>query len=229
MKNLVIGVGQIGTAIQSILMCDGHDPFRAKLAFGDYDVLHICYPCVDKESFVKSVQQNKQVFNAKLIVIHSTVSVGVTSSIGSYAVHSPIRGVHPHLEEGIRTFTKFFGGVRAKEASEIFTEQGIDVICTDKPETTELMKLVDTTTYGINILIEKEIYRLCKENGVDFNVVYTQANKEYNRGYLLLNMPQYQKYILEHRDGAIGGHCIMPNIELFSSWMCDLLKEKTYE
>lgn len=224
MKHLVIGIGQIGTAIQSILKCDGYDPFLNKTATGQYDVLHICYPCTDKDEFAKAVRINKVQFNASLVVIHSTIPVGTTTTIGSYAVHSPIRGVHPHLEEGIRTFSKFFGGSRAKEASKCFEDMGIEVICTEKPETTELMKLVDTTTYGINILIEKEIYRLCKEYGVDFNIAYTEANKEYNRGYLLLGMPQYQKYILEHREGGIGGHCVMPNVELFNSWMCDLLK-----
>lgn len=228
MKNLVIGVGQIGTAIQAILQCDGHDPLRGIVATGQYDVLHICYPCYDKDEFVKMVETHKAEFGASLVIIHSTVAVGVTRMIGD-AVHSPIRGVHPHLEEGIRTFSKFFGGLRAEEASKIFKEKGISVFCTPKPETTELMKLVDTTTYGVNILIEKEIYRLCQENGVDFDIAYTLANKEYNKGYLKLNMPQYQKYILEHRDGKIGGHCIMPNVELFDSWMCDLVKQKNEE
>lgn len=225
MKHITVGVGQIGTAILAIMGGDGHDPARGMTASGEYDVMHVCYPCHDREEFVKNVLLHKAHFKANLVIIHSTVPVGTTRMIGD-AVHSPVRGVHPYLEEGIRTFSKFFGGLRAAEASKLFEEKGIATVCTSRPETTELMKLVDTTTYGVNILIEKEIKRLCEENGADFSVAYTMANNEYNKGYLKLNMPQYQKYVLEHRTGNIGGHCIMPNVELFDSWMCDLIKEK---
>lgn len=224
MKQLVIGVGQIGSAVQAIIGCDGHDPARGIEASGQYDVLHICYPCHDKDEFIKTVWMHKAYFEASFVIIHSTVAVGTTSAIGDYAVHSPVRGVHPFLEEGIRTFAKFFGGKHAETASKLFELHGIRTICTEKPETTELMKLVDTTTYGVNILIEKEIKRLCDLYGVDFDIAYTLANKEYNAGYLKLGMPQYQKYILEHRTGEVGGHCVMPNVELFDSWMCDVVK-----
>lgn len=217
MKHLVIGKGEVGTALQKILDCDAFD-------LGDendeyYDVIHICFPY--KELFEMSVLGYKREFDAKYVVIHSTVPVGTSASVE--ACHSPIRGVHPFLEEGIRTFTKYFGGKDADIMAEEFKKKGLDTVVIAKSETTELMKLVDTTTYGLNILIEKEIYRLCEEHGANFSMVYTNANQTYNDGYKKLGMPQYSKYILEHRDGKIGGHCINENAKLLKTWMNDLL------
>lgn len=221
MKHLVIGLGEVGSALQSILKCDGHDPIKNIRAEGTYDVIHVCFPYGGEQTFFVLVDEYRNRFQPQHIVIHSTVPVGTSSKLG--AIHSPIRGVHPHLEQSIRTFVKYLGGKDAHVIAKEFMQHGITCEVTDKPETTELMKLVDTTSYGVNILIEKEIHRLCKEYGVPFEVVYNDANFTYNRGYLKLKMPHFQKYNLQHRDGPIGGHCIMPNSKLLKSWMNDLL------
>lgn len=224
--NLVIGIGEIGEAIVSILQCDGYDPMKGIIAEGKYDVLHICFPYFenDRTNFIESVISYREKFDADLVIIHSTVPVGTTEKIGSFAVHSPCRGVHPHLEQGIRTFLKFFGGVRASEAENVFP-----MLCcasTSNAKTTELMKLVDTTVYGVNILMQKEIKSLCEEHGADYEIAYTLSNVSYNAGYEKLGMPQFKKYVLKDYPGLIGGHCIMPNAQLFDSWMCELLNEK---
>lgn len=220
MKNLIIGLGEIGTAMRSILECDGYD--LGHELEGEYDIIHICFPY--SSHFYSYVKDYQKKFNAKYTVIHATVPVGTSRKLG--AIHSPVRGVHPHLEQSIRTFVKYFGGENTEAVSSVFLEKGIKVAVCDKPETTELMKIVDTTGYGVNILIEKEIYRLCEEYGVSFKDVYTEANRTYNEGYENIGMPQFKKYILEHKEGKIGGHCIMPNAELLDTWMNSLLKEK---
>lgn len=223
--NLVIGMGEIGTAMAAILECEGYDIKNKVLENKQYDVLHICFPYSEK--FVHQVQLYKKYLGADLVIIHSTVPVGITEEVGDYAVHSPVRGVHPHLEDGIRTFTKYFGGERAIEASEQFPT--LNTYCIVSSHTTELMKLVDTTLYGMNILMQKEIKRLCEKNNADYYTVYAHANATYNTGYKELGMPQFAKYNLKDYPGKIGGHCIMPNVELFDSWMCELLKEKNRE
>ena len=219
-KHLVIGMGEVGKALQKILECDGFDVGDECDEF--YDVIHICFPY--GEGFEDSVRDYQVVFDTKYTVIHSTVPVGVSRSLG--AIHSPVRGVHPHLEPSIRTFVKYFSGEGASLVAKDFTKQGMFCTVIEKQETTELMKLVDTTAYGLNILIEKEIHRLCRGLDVPFEDVYTDANNTYNTGYSLMGMPQFVKYNIEHRDGPIGGHCILPNVELFDSWMCDIVKEK---
>lgn len=222
MEHLVIGLGQVGTGVQKVLECDGHDPNNGIKAEGQYDVIHICFSY--SNSFVQAVKDYKDVFGAKYVVIHSTVPVGTSAKCE--AVHSPIRGVHPHLEESIRVFVKYFGGENAEIMANEFRAKGVNCVCTEKSETTELMKLVDTTTYGINILIEKEINRLSEIYDVPFDMVYHHANETYNQGYLDMGMPQFHKYNIKHMPGKIGGHCILPNVELFDSWIADLVKEK---
>lgn len=222
MKNLVIGLGQIGTAIQSILECHGHDPYKGVLATGEYEAIHICIPYSD--SFHEEVMAYKDQFNSNLVIIHSTVPIGTSEILDS--ISSPCRGVHPNLEKGIRTFVKFFGGRRADEAADIFFDKGVDVVGFEDSRSVEAFKLWDTTMYGWNIILEKAIKEFCDKEDINFDLVYTWANNTYNDGYRKLNMPQYTKYVLEHRDGPIGGHCVIPNLELLDSWICDIIKKK---
>lgn len=222
MKHLVIGLGQVGTGVQKVLECEGHDPSSGVVAKGQFDVIHICFSYSD--TFVSDTIDYKETFGAKYIVIHSTVPVGTSTKCG--AVHSPIRGVHPYLESSIRVFYKYFGGKDADVMAEEFRAKGVKCVCTEKPETTELGKLVDTTTYGINILIEKEIYRLSQKYDVPFDITYTHMNDTYNKGYMDVGMPQFHKYNIKHMEGKIGGHCILQNAELFDSWIAEVIKEK---
>lgn len=222
MKHLIIGLGQVGTGVQKVLECDGHDIATNVIATGEYDVIHICYSFSD--NFVQSVKDYKEQFKAKHVVIHSTVPVG-TSTLCN-ATHSPIRGVHPHLEQSIRTFVKYFGGEEAEIMAQEFRDKGVTCTVTPKSETTELGKLLDTSCYGLNILIEKEMYRLAQKYGVPHAISYTDMNETYNKGYLDVGMPQFHKYNIKHMDGKIGGHCIMQNAELFESWIADVIKEK---
>lgn len=220
--NLVIGLGQIGSAIQKILECDGFDISKeSPLSLSAYDVIHVCIPY--SESFIDSVKSYQMLFNPKLTIIHSTVPVGTSRKLG--AVHSPCRGIHPNLEEGIRTFTKFFGGEQAPEAAAIFYSKEIPVHVTLSPENTEALKLWDTTIYGLNIVLEKEIYKYCKDNDVDFDIVYRLANETYNEGYQKLGHPQYVKYILKHSEGKIGGHCVIPNLPLLKGTIPEIIQK----
>lgn len=206
-KQCVIGNGEIGKGISEVLGCPAFD---VEGPDKEYDVIHICYPFSD--DFEALTEDYEVRCNAELVVVHSTVPVGTCDK--NEWVHSPVRGRHPHLAESIRKFTKFFGGKHAKTAAELFP---CPAVVTDKAKNTEAMKLWDTTIYGLNILIEKEIHKYCEENGVDFDIVYTQANQTYNEGYELLGEPQFKKYILKHMEGEIGGHCVLPNFELLNN------------
>lgn len=208
MKHLVIGLGEVGSAIQRILLCDGWDSTKKRKPENKpYDMLHICFPYSD--SFVESVQKYVHEYIPKYVVVHSTVPVGTCDEHGW--IHSPVRGVHPNLEKGIRTFTKYFGGINADVAAHVFTEQGITTLTTVKAKDTEALKLWDTTQYGIMIALEKEIYAYCKRHGLDFDLVYKHANKSYNEGYMKLERPEVVRPYLDQHDGPIGGHCVIPN------------------
>jgi hypothetical protein len=216
-RNLVIGLGEVGTAIQNILNCDGHD--AGSLKTDKYQTLHICFPYSEK--FLDHVINYQEYYGADLVIVHSTVPVGTCSKIG--AVHSPVRGIHPHLEAGIRTFVKYFGGEQANKAAKIFADLGLTTKTTPRSETTEALKLWDTTIYGWNIILEKFIHEWCEDKGLDFEMIYTDANKSYNAGYEQLGHPEYKKYILKHFDGPIGGHCVVQNANLLDSQIADII------
>lgn len=222
MKQLVIGLGEVGSAIKDILMCDGYDVKAGmKSPEGTFEVLHICFPWSD--TFLTDVGKYQGFFRADLVIVHSSVPVGVCDAAGW--VHSPIRGVHPNLKQGILTFVKYFGGLHAEKAAKIFRDIGITVTVVEKAATTEALKLWDTTQYGIMIMLEKEIYSWCTKHGLDPEIIYTDANHTYDIGYEALGRPEVTRPYLKHMDGAIGGHCVIPNAKLLKAGMAELLLE----
>lgn len=211
MDSLIIGYGQIGKSLHKVIgKAMWRDIDGGTWNSEPVDVAHICIPYEGNGEFEKTVKATKDL--SKLVIVHSTVPVGTCDALR--VVHSPIRGVHPHLEEGIRTFVKYFGGEGAEKAARIFLDLGIDVKVFKDAKTTEAIKLWDTTQYGRLIMLEKEIYAWCQEHGVNFKDVYTRANQDYNEGYIALGKPNVVRPYLKHVEGPIGGHCVVPNAKL---------------
>lgn len=225
-KHLVLGLGQIGTAVKKVLSekytvsgLDINDSSEDK-----FGVLHICIPGGLPDFIdVVGAYQKKYLSPGGLTIIHSTVPMGTSDRLG--AVFSPVRGIHPDLVGGIKTFVKYFGGDGAEKAAKIFKELGIPTQVVSSSKDAEASKLWDTTQYGLNIVMEKIIRKWCDENGVSFDVVYTDFNKSYNEGYEKLGHPEYKKYIIGHRDGKIGGHCVMQNCDLMENAITDFIKK----
>ncbi len=209
MVQVTVGLGEVGKAIYKIVG-KGYWVTREDSNWDatHADIIHICFPYY--KDFEEVVLQYKKMCN--LLIVHSTVPVGTCDKLG--VVHSPIRGMHPHLEKGIRTFVKYFGGKDAKKAAKIFSNLGIKTKTYANARTTEALKLWDTSQYGRLIMLEKEIHEWCKKNNVDFNEIYTKANQDYNKGYIKLGRPEVVRPWLKHMEGPIGGHCILPNAEL---------------
>lgn len=225
-RHLVIGAGEVGKALFEVLGKRYKVSIRDKDddTSGPYDVLHIAYPPF--KNFVGATKRYIKEYKPKLVIIHSTVPVGTTRKIGSRAVHSPIRGVHPHLAKGIRTFVKYFGGPNASLAARYFSKLGIPVKVFKDAETTELLKILDTTYYGWNILFAKEVERISKRFGLDLDDVYTLPNRDYNDGYKALNMEHVIRPVLRSMKGKIGGHCVIPNTRLLKDWLTETLKKR---
>lgn len=211
MQHLVIGLGEVGSAVQKILKCDGAEQNKAPQ--DQYEMIHICFPHSIK--FVDEVKAYQTAYRAKYVVVHSTVPLGTCDP--HQWIHSPVRGVHPNLEEGIRTFTKYFGGVNAEFAAHEFSEKKITTLTTTKAAHTEALKLWDTTQYGIMIALEKEIHAYCKRHDLPFDLVYQHANMSYNEGYTKLGKPEVVRPYLDQHDGPIGGHCVIPNATILNN------------
>lgn len=230
MTHLIIGMGEAGKALQKALTLRYKVATRdiKSGASGPFDVLHIAYPW--QKNFVGVTKKYIRVYNPKLVIIHSTVPVGTTKKLGEIAVVSPIRGDHPGLEKSIKTFVKYFGGPKAREAAKIFSSVGIKTKICENSETVELLKILDTSYYAWNIIFAKEVKRVCDEMNLDFEEVYTIPNNDYNKGYKKLGRPQVIRPILKPMPGPIGGHCVIPNADLLDDWITEIVKKrnKTY-
>ena len=208
MTHLIIGMGQIGSAIQKVFNCEGIDENTTTTTLPD--IIHICFPYSDK--FIKEVKEYQNFYKPKITVIHSTVPVGTSRQCE--ALHSPIRGIHPNLYEGVKAFIKFIGGKRASEVADEFRKHGLKVMLCDDQETTELGKLLDTEYYRACIEFTLNAKRICDDKEVNFNEAYTLFNLTYNDGYTELGHKEYVRPTLNPIMREIGGHCVLSNKEL---------------
>lgn len=239
MRTLIVGDGEIGTALQQVLV-PYYDVFLRGLTAppvwnGGYpyaEIMHICFPY--SSEFVGNVRDYQREYKPRLTVIHSTVPVGTTAkcwvdinSTVSGSVHSPIRGMHPNLAGGIKTFVKFIGGPlpAVDEVAEYFRRAGLRVyICRDSA-TTELAKIADTSYYAVCIEFIKELERICCKHKVPFAEAFTLFQQTYNDGWTLLGRSEYCRPILAPIQRKQGGHCTLPNLEFYQdSHFADLVK-----
>lgn len=214
-RTLIVGAGEVGTALAAVLKDydpDLYDPDmgRCDLTHETYDILNVTFPYSDK--FVGYVKEYQEKYKPKHTVIHSTVPVGTSRQCG--ATHSPIRGLHPHLEGGIRTFTKFLGGPQASQIADYFRRAGLRVCLYDDQETTEALKLFDTEYYRACVEFALRVKTYCNAHNLNFHEVYTLANQSYNEGYSALGHPEFVRPVLQPIMKEIGGHCVLPNKEL---------------
>lgn len=234
MKVGILGNGEVGSAIKKIAG-KKHEVFY-KDRKNDYikgqkiDVLHVCIPY--SRDFIKIVSSAIAQYRPSLVIIESTVAPGTTDKIHKKTkaniCHSPIRGIHPNLYEGIMTFVKYIGPATKKvgvEAKKYYKDLGLKTFTYKNAKTSEMAKLLDTTYYGWNILFQKEVYGLCRDEGVLFEEVYSEWNKSYNHGYKRLKMHHVIRPVLKHMDGKIGGHCVISNCEILKKSISDSISK----
>jgi len=228
-KVLVVGAGEVGRSLYNVIKdsCEAEIVDKDQVSEMSPEIMHVCFPY--SENFVQYVKEYVEKYKPIVTVINSTVPVGTTESLGKGFVHSPIRGKHPNLEGGIRTFTKEVGGDEPELCQMVanhFTLAGIPTMYRGlSAKNTEFAKIMCTTYYGWAIVFAKEMKKLCNEYGLDFEAVYTEWNKDYNAGYVALGMPQYFRPVLDDMPGKIGGHCVAQNCELENNLLTRLVKE----
>ena len=97
MTELVIGMGQIGKAVQEAICFDKADTLdlKTRARLKKYDILHICIPYSDR--FKSEVKKYIKRFQPEHVIVYSTVPVGTCSDIDDRIVHSPVEGKLPDL------------------------------------------------------------------------------------------------------------------------------------
>lgn len=220
MKTLIIGRGEVGNALVKVLAPYSPDTLdkldvaqdKASLA-STYEIMHICFPY--SGDFKGEVMEYQAHYKPIFTVIHSTVPVGTSSSLR--AIHSPVRGIHPFLEQGLRTFVKFIGGPEASKVADYFRRAGLRIMLFDRQEVTELAKLLETESYRANIEFAKYAKQQADFYGVSYHEAYTLQALSYNEAYQRLGYPEFTRPVLQAIDGPIGGHCVMANKELIGA------------
>lgn len=219
-KSLVIGMGEIGTALYKVInrsrvvytrdMADtDHD---AK----DVDILHIAFPY--SEGFVNEVKNYIEFYDPQLTIIYSTVPIGTCEAISDNIVHSPVEGKHPELEESILIMPRWLGcsDPLALEAATQFWMPLVKTIRTmGSARFTEFLKLRSTSKYGINLAWTDYEKSVADELGMDFQAL-KNFDEDYTALYYKMGMPEYARYILDPPNGVIGGHCIVSNAEILN-------------
>jgi UDP-N-acetyl-D-mannosaminuronate dehydrogenase len=228
-KVLVIGLGEAGRTLFDLLKESGQftvfglDTDETKMReIGQringlprkVDVMHICLPCGEKDKFISTVTGYAEKFSPKLLIINSTVPPGTTSGVSKncacLVAHSPVRGVHKsieHMKWEVKRWTKYIGGVNsksAKAAEEHFLKLGLKIKVLKSPFETELAKLFETTYRAWMIVCFQEMHRIARHFGARFNEV-TDFLADTHR--VRLDRP------IMFPD-VIGGHCVVPNVEL---------------
>ena len=226
MKIGIIGYGEIGSSIASVYTAFNKFDLKIVDPFVGYnddisgvEILNICIPFV--ENFVEIVKTYISKSNPNYTIVHSTVAPGTTKLIGGKICHSPMRGLHPNLDLGMKTFLKYIGPEDTDSAvlyQNHLKSIGIDsYICKDS-KTTEYAKLLDTTYYGVCIAFHSDVAKICEKENIDFDEVMTYYNKSYNDGYTKLGKENVVRPVL-YPAQKIGGHCVVPNAKILKNYM----------
>jgi UDP-N-acetyl-D-mannosaminuronate dehydrogenase len=214
MRTLIVGMGEIGTAYYEVLKehydCQTKD-IEDKEIKGPIDIMHVAIIYSDK--FLSIVRDYIQRYSPKIVSILSTTCPGTCEHLGQNVVHSTTRGIHPNLEQGLRTFFKHVGGPKAQEVADYFSKAGIKCWTHDKAKTTELAHILNNWQYGINIMWADEAYKLCRHYGVSFEeagILYTMTN---NDGWRQIDKNKVRT-VVTPPNGHVGGHCLVANARL---------------
>jgi UDP-N-acetyl-D-mannosaminuronate dehydrogenase len=211
---VVLGLGEVGRPLFDVVSTRhravGVDVAPLAEPVERVDVMHVCYP-FEIPDFVGQTAAYIERFRPGLTIVNSTVGVGTTRAIaertGAALAHSPVRGKHARMRQELLHYTKFVGPMDAatgQRAAAHFESLGMRTRVLSSPEATELAKLTETTYFGLLIAWAQELERYCDRLGPEYDEVVAFYEE-------VAFFPH-----VKYSPGIIGGHCVMPNIEILS-------------
>jgi UDP-N-acetyl-D-mannosaminuronate dehydrogenase len=211
----VVGLGEIGKPIYE-LVSKYHHTVGIDIVpveeIGQVGVMHVCYP-FQIHDFVEETARYIDLYRPALTIINSTVAIGTTRRIAertrSAVVNSPVRGKHARMLQELQSYVKFIGALdraTAAKAVEHFRSLGVQTRTLSSPEATELAKLTETTYFGVLIAWAQQVERYCDQAGEDYDEVVSFFEE-------IKYLPPVKFF-----PGIVGGHCVLPNIELLSTY-----------
>jgi UDP-N-acetyl-D-mannosaminuronate dehydrogenase len=235
MTDVILGMGEVGQTLFDLLVdrkfdCVGIDLDDSKCKkYSENEViknpeyLHVCLPG-ELTGFTDIVLDwIDKIKNIQVVIIHSTVKPGTTKIIQEKLtipiLFSPVRGVHKRFLNDIKKYTKFisFDGIEIDPKIKTDLENRFEKIeWMSTTKTAELAKiLVDTTYYGWLINYAQITKMICEKENVDFDEMWKFADENHEN---LGNRPKMFP-------GIIGGHCVIPNLDLVEYENLDIIKK----
>ncbi len=237
-KDVIAGLGEIGSPILQLISkttpavgYDINEKLMNKKKFEKYAelnarFLHICIPFT--KNFEKNIIQLYHKFKPDGIVIHSTIKPYTTERLQSKlpvpVIYSATRGVHKRMLYDMKRYVKFYAveysAPRANWAAptyeKLLRKCGVKTKRMSKPIALELAKIVvDTSYYGWLVTYAQLSNMIAIRNGVDYDEMWSFANEIHK---YLGNRPTMFP-------GFIGGHCVIPNLDLIHNQTLDLIKK----
>lgn len=210
---IVVGLGEVGRPLYEILRqtydCVGVDIEPVSVT-QPCSVMHICIP-YQVTDFLGAASKYIAKYKPRLTVINSTVAPGttraLTASSQSQVVYSPVRGKHARMKMDMLRYRKFVGADDAKSGNAAIAHFYGAGFQTDRfPSSTagEVAKLLETTWLGVMVAWSQEAERIGLAHGASYDEINAFV-KEID-------------FIPHHiKPGFIGGHCVMPNIQILRS------------
>lgn len=237
-KDVVAGLGEIGGPILKLIskttLVIGYD-INQKLIDKEKLVkynklqtrfLHVCIPFTKKFN-ANTISLYKK-FRPQGMVIHSTISPNTTATIQSKlpvpVIYSATRGVHRRMLYDLRRYTKFFAiesdapnsAWASKEFRNMMKKAKVNTKQMTNPITLELAKIiVDTSYYGWLINYAQLSNMVAITHKVDYDEMWSFSDEIHK---YLGNRPKMFP-------GFIGGHCVIPNLDLLKDNTLNLIKE----
>ena len=235
MTDIILGMGEVGDTLFRLLEERNFDSIgidvdtsKCKNYSEDEQIknpeyLHVCLPGELPEFVDITVNWINKINGLKVVLVHSTVKPGTTEMIQEKSqvsvLYSPVRGVHKRFLDDIKKYTKFISSDEKNIEPKIKIDlenrfKKIDWMSTTK--TAELAKiLVDTTYYGWLINYAQITKMICEKEGIDFDEMWKFADEIHEN---LGNRPKMYP-------GIIGGHCVIPNLNLIDYEDLDMIKK----
>jgi len=227
-KDIVAGLGEIGFPIFKILSknfpIEGFDKnfklnvHKKSLENHQVDFLHVCIPF--SKNFISDVLKLEKKFTPNAIVIHSTVSPHTTEKLQKKLqipiIYSATRGVHKRMSRDLKRYVKFYSVYsstnNSNNISKLFEKRfaKCNIKCKkmSSPLTLELAKIIcDTSYYGWLINYAQISKIISDKENVDFDEMWSFSDEIHK---FLKNRPKMFP-------GIIGGHCVIPNLELIDN------------
>jgi UDP-N-acetyl-D-mannosaminuronate dehydrogenase len=213
---VVLGLGEVGEPLFQLVERGGGPAYGVDVDPSALpreravDVMHVCFP-YEIPDFVGEVARYSNLLEPALTIINSTVAVGTTREVHARTArpiaYSPVRGKHARMLEELTAYHKYVGGIdddAASAAAAHFERLGMSTRVVSTPETAELAKLTETTYFGLLIAWAQEVERYSDLIGLDYDEVVSFYEE-------IRFFPP-----VKYEPGVIGGHCVMPNIEILA-------------